>query len=467
MKRILFILLIVFTSCFKDKGNYDYTDLSAPVVANFDSVYTVFTGDSLVISPVVTLPGGKKDMTCTWKINIPEQARSDDYEGPELRILFGLGASTYSALFTVTDNSTGMKYFYKFSIAGKTAFTTGTIVLSDDAGGAKLSFIKPDGTVQPDLYQAINKEPLGTGAMQLVPVRNQFYMNVIFAYWIVCSGGVNPAVRINSDNLEKEKYIRENFYEAPASIVPGYFQNIINGTTTAIMNDQLFIGTSETAPFATYYGYYGVPVSGNYRLAPDLVFTFTQAGSYYLGFDKVKRNLVRFNSSTYFGTDYTQEDSVFNPKDLRMDLIEMEKISEDDVYAFCRDSTGKAVELKFSLNFMNGNTRFKTLYQRPFPGDSLLTAGTRWQSSPVGVFYFSAGDKIYRYNPLNKEIRQLNTDFGGKAVTMIKLWNDGNVLLAGVQGSLYWLDVSTGKYGAVMRKVDGIPGNVKDVVIRE
>lgn len=467
MKRMLLLIFVVFSACFKDKGNYDYTDLPAPVVTNFDSVYIVFTGDSLVISPVVTLPGGKTDMTCTWKIDIPEEARSDDYEGPELRIIYGLGANRYSALFTVMDNSTGMKYFYKFNVVGKTAFTTGTLVLSDDAGSAKLSFIKPDGTVQPDLYQAINKESLGTGAMQLVPLKNMYYMNVIFAYWVVCSGGTNPAVRINSDNLEKERYISENFYEAPATITPGYFQQLDNGTATAIMNNQLYIGTSETAPFATYYGYYGVSVAGNYSLYPDFVYTFTQGGSYYLGFDKIKRSLVRFNGSTYFGTDYIQEDSVFNPKDLRMDLIKMEKISENDVYAFCRDSAGKVVELKFSLNFLNGNTRLKTLYNRPFPGDSLLATDTRWESSPVGVFYFSAGDKIYRYNPLNKEIRQLSTDFGGKPVTTIKLWNDGNILVAGTQGSVYWLDVSTGKYGEVMKKVDGIPGNVKDIVIRE
>ncbi len=30
------------------------------------------------------------------------------------------------------------------------------------------------------------------------------------------------------------------------------------------------------------------------------------------------------------------------------------------------------------------------------------------------VFYFTSGDKIYRYNPTNQDIRPLVTDFGGK-----------------------------------------------------
>src|SRR3954467_14012239 len=100
---IIAALLIVLTACYKDKGNYDYVNIDPPVISNFDSAYIAYAGDSLIISPVVTLAGGRKDMTCTWKISIPEEARSADYEGPSLRIVYGLGATRYSALFTVTD----------------------------------------------------------------------------------------------------------------------------------------------------------------------------------------------------------------------------------------------------------------------------------------------------------------------------------------------------------------------------
>src|SRR4051812_4434022 len=126
MKQVLLSigLLLILTACYKDKGNYDYVDIKAPLLSNFDSTYVAYVGDSLIISPLVTLPEGRTNMTCTWKILITEEARSADYEGPSLRIVYGLGASRYSALFTVTDNTTGMKYFYNFVIIGKTAFTS-------------------------------------------------------------------------------------------------------------------------------------------------------------------------------------------------------------------------------------------------------------------------------------------------------------------------------------------------------
>jgi hypothetical protein len=471
MKRTFLYILIaslvpVLSACFKDKGNYDYITLGEPVVTNLDTIYTVFTGDSLIISPKIVLPEGRTDLTCYWKIEIPAEARSDDYEGPELRILYGLGSHRYSGLLIVSDNAIGMKYYYKFVISGKTAFTTGTLVLTDDGGEAKLSFVKTDGTVQADLYPAINGGSIGRNPLQLIPLRNQFYLNINFAYWIVCADDANPAVEINSDDLKRMKYLKENFYDPPGVLLPSYFQRLANGTTTGIMNEKLYVGTTETAPFGTYYGFFSNPVQGNYNLAPDLIHTISNSGYYYLGFDKVKKCFLRFDPNTYFGTDYIQEDSLFDPKNLKMDLLEMEKITENDVYAFC-DSSGQTFELKFGLNFLDGNSRFKTWYKRKFKGDSLLTAQTKWQSSPVGTFFFTSNDKIYRYNPVNQELRLLDANFGGKEVTMIKIQEDGNKLVAGTQNSIYTLDISTGKYGNILSQVDGLPGKVVDIFVRQ
>ena len=462
---IIAVLLIVLTACYKDKGNYDYVELKPPVLSNFDSSYIAYAGDSLIIAPVITLPGGKTDISCTWKIMIPEEARSADYEGNALRIVYGLGARNYNATLIVTDNSNGMKYFYNFTIIGRTAFTTGTVVLSEAGGVAKLSFVKPDGSIQPNIYEGINGEELGTGALQIVPVQNLFYMNVITAYWVLCSGGTNPAVQIDANNMQRLKYIRENFYEPPAVLNPQFLLPLINGTTTAIINEQMYLGTNETAPFATYYGYYGVPVPGSYKLFPQLLATYTPSTNYTLGFESEKKSFVRIVSGSYFGTEYDQVDSVFNPKDLKMDLIRMEKFDDNNVFAFC-DSAGKKIELKFAVDFLDGHTKLQTLYKREFPAANLLTAETRWAASPIGVFYLTSGDKIYRYNPLNKEIKALTTNFGGKTVTMIKLIEDGKKLIAGIDGSILTLDVSPGKFGDILQRTDGIPGKVVDMVIR-
>jgi hypothetical protein len=45
--------------------------------------------------------------------------------------------------------------------------------------------------------------------------------------------------------------------------------------------------------------------------------------------------------------------------------------------------------------------------------------------------------------------------------------DNDNTLIAGVEGSLYFLDVSTGVFGNVIKKIDGIPGDPVDVVVKK
>ena len=43
-----------------------------------------------------------------------------------------------------------------------------------------------------------------------------------------------------------------------------------------------------------------------------------------------------------------------------------------------------------------------------------------WAFTNTEVFYFSHQDKIYRYNPLNEEIKALEVDFRQKNITLLK-----------------------------------------------
>lgn len=469
MKKYLLYILgglaLLIAACSRDKGNYDYMELPDPVIEGLDTTYSVITGDSLIITPTVKLASGKNDYSCHWKINVPEQAMSLDYDSKDLRIVFGLASGRYTAQLALVDNANGMKYFYEFVIHCQTEFTKGTLVLSSSGSQAVLTFIKPDGTVQPDIYQAINRESLQGEPMQLVPVQNQFYLNRLTAYWITYTGA---GVMINADNLQRIRTLKQNFFEQPATVKPEFFMNMPQGVTSAVMNGKLYLGATETAPFWPYYGFYGIPVPGSYKLHPQLVHNAFEDpnGTYYIGFEANKKQLVRFHRLAYYDTAYAVMDTVFNPKDLKMDLLYMDRFSDKDLYAFC-DSAGKKIELKFRVELTDSTRRFFPAYKREFPGASLLTAGSLWHSSPIGVFFFSANDKVYRYNPVNKDVTALDASFGGKKVTMLKVQRNGNLLVAGVEGSIYYLDVSTGKLGQIIQQYNGIPGSPKDVIVRD
>lgn len=469
-KHLLYILggLWLLAACSKDKGNYDYIAVPGPKISGLDTAYNAISGDSLIVEPVITLQSGKNDYSCHWKIDVPERAMAVEYDGLQLRIVFGLGANRYNALLIVTDNNTQQKYYYKFVVKGQTQFTRGTLILSNADNRSMISFVKPDGTLQPDIYTNINNTAIPGGGMQLVPVRNQFYMNQLTYFWVTYSGEGTGAIQVDANTLIRAKSLEENFYTAPPVREVSSFLNMPNGVTTAVINGKLFLGATETAPFWPYYGFWGEPMGGDYQLHPRIVtnaYEQPNAG-YYIGFEKRKKQFIRFSLTNFYDTTYTLTDTAFNPKKLGMDLLYMDRFSDNAFYAFV-DSAGKKIELQFSLDWSQDKSLFSAKTKREFPGAALLTAGTLWQTSPVGVFFFTSNDKIYRYNPLNNEVRPLDANFGGKRITMLKIANSGNQLIAGVEGSVYYLNTSTGHNGTVEKQTDGIPGEPADIMIRE
>jgi hypothetical protein len=148
-----------------------------------------------------------------------------------------------------------------------------------------------------------------------------------------------------------------------------------------------------------------------------------------------------------------------------MDIQHLQQINGGLCYAYCKGASDTLYEMKFDAEF-NGPFTFQTYWLRPFMRPDLITASTLWQATPNEIIYFTNADKIYRYNPINQQITTLSNDFGGQPVTMIKVSADGNTLYAGVNGSLYYLNISTGNYGTIIKRIDGLPGTVIDLAIR-
>jgi hypothetical protein len=461
-------LLLIITGCYKDKGNYDYKAPEEPVVTNLDTVYGAFVGDSLIIKPVITTKS-KMDLSYEWKIAVPKELKSINFSGPELRTVFGLTAERYYAQFNIIDNTTGMKYFYKFAIQGQTAFFKGITVLSKEGENSALSFIKPDGTIQPHIYESLHEgEKLPAGPRQLIPIVHQYIApSDITSYWILGSQGTDPGVQIDANTFKRIKYLRNNFFDEPASVTAGNFECGANGILQGVANGKLYVGTSQTWNQAPVYGMFGVPAAGDYNLYRQAIFNGVMP--YFLGYEATRKQVVaftNFGAAAYIGTGYqTDNTTAFDPVNVGLDMWNLVQVNNNNCFAIGKAADGTVYELKFGVAFM-GFIKISPLQKRPFVKPELISANTKWAVTPAEIFYFSSGSTIYRYNPLNEEVKPLITNFGGKAVTMVKLLPDANTLVAGVEGSLYYLDVSTGKFGDLIKKIDGIPGAPIDVAQR-
>jgi hypothetical protein len=96
----------------------------------------------------------------------------------------------------------------------------------------------------------------------------------------------------------------------------------------------------------------------------------------------------------------------------------------------------------------------------------LITADTKWQGAKNGVIYIASGNKVVIYNPINQEVRNLATDLGGEAITMLKLSEDEKTLMVGTKETVWFTNINTGEYGSFIKKIEGIPGSPMDIAIR-
>jgi hypothetical protein len=359
-----------------------------------------------------------------------------------------------------------MKYFRFFRISGQTQFSAGSLVLSEENNTSQLSFVKPDSTVMPRIYKALHGVDLPGKPLQVIDLVHKYISPTpALGYWITGSGVNDGGVRLNNSTLLQYSTLRKNFFDMPATAKPGYLESSLNGVLQGVINGKLYVGASQTYYGSDVYGMFGVAVTGDYELYQRAAFNSVMP--YFLGYDVNRKQVVSFTNfgiPAYAGTGYQVTDvTAFDPTRVGLDLIHFQQINDGNCFAFGKAEDGTLYEVKFGATFV-GVVKITPLYKRAFPQPSLITPATKWVGALDEVFYFTSGDKIYRYNPTNQDIRPLTTNFGGKAVTMIKLTDNDNTLIAGVEGAVYYLDISTGKFGDVIRKYTNIPGNPVDVI---
>jgi hypothetical protein len=339
--------------------------------------------------------------------------------------------------------------------------------LSVDNGITKLSFVKTDSTVLSDIYRSLNGEDLPNNPVQLFAKPLAYQGGTAEDYWVVCQDNATGGVILDASSMLKKKNFNTHFLTSQPMVVPYSFDGS-TGIPVGVINGKLYLTISTTAPFAPDFGKFANPQDGDYDLSP--FFTYAQ-GRYYFGFDNKSKAFVSFNSGgNYTGTTYNVAGASlsFDPKNVGMDnLIFMQAISGNS-YAYFRNAAGETYEFAFNLAMDDYNNRTITPRSKKlFKGTSLVKADSKWVKSPVDVFYFSSGDKVYRYNPINEDIRQLTANLGGKKVTMLKLDASGNNLRVGTAGVVLTLDVRVGETGNIIHTIGGIPGDPIDLLVKD
>lgn len=470
MKGIIIIAVaaLFMTGCYRDKGHYDINIPEEPVVANLDELYEAIVGDSLIIEPLIAA-SPDADIELEWRIDAPEApVGAYVFTGPSLRIIFGLQANKYRTRLTVHNKKTGIRYFHFFDIQGITEFVRGMTVLSVEDGVTQFSFVKPDSTVQARIYEAITNKQLPNNPRHLFYLANQNTGGTPLGYWIITENG---GVRLNVSTMQEEPVypntLASNFFLPPPTIDVGHLIQHPQGVMMGVINGKFYGGTTQTWDQAPTYGTFGAYADGDYDLAPKFVMANVNGQFSFITFDRQRKQFLRLNyygAPAFFGTQYVVTNTgIFDPMNVGMDLVDMVQSNNSETYAYVKGADGTIHELAFNVNF-NGPFTFTPVHKRPFVRQGLFGENTKLLAAQNGVLYIASGNKVYRYNPLNQEIRELETSFDSP-VTMLK-FNGQSTLVVGSGTSVYFLAIQTGRFGDLTGQIDGIPGYPVDVAFR-
>lgn len=473
-QKFLYLLAfaaILYTSCKKDLGNYTYSPPSEPIIKGIeDQNISALIGDSLIIKPDVSLAGADpmKDLNFEWRITILEELRELSYTGYPFKMLFNLGTGERAATLTVTDKRNGLIYKYKFKVTGISQFSVGTVILSNDGGNAKLSFVKPDNTILANLYENLQSRILPKNPTQLYyskPLPYQLLSKE--EYWVLCNDPQTGSVIVNPSTFLYKDNFKSQFFLPPTTIIPGKLETFQGTISQGVVNGKLYIGVQSTAPFAPDYGKYANEQAGDYLLSPFA----THAGPFHFGYDTKSKAFVGFDGGgNYFGKTYDilgTGTPAFDPKNVGLsNLIYMKTSISGTTYAFFREADGVTTEISLDNQFAANPKGIRPIHKRVFAGSSSVQPDSKWVRNSINVFFFSSNDKITRYNPITQSLEPLEANFGGKKITMIKISADDNRLYVGVEGALHTLDISVGKNGNILSTINGVPGAPVDFLAR-
>jgi len=297
--RNLFILLTFllgsigtgcFTSCYDDKGNYDYITLDDVVIdttgCNILEAYSIGRYDHLTIEPNILFNGVRVNddesapLDYLWTIyNTFSVVGSSSYVTdtlgftPRLDADFTQLAESYRLQLTVTHRETGVQTYFQLPLQIEESITAGWMLLyeradqpgTSDIGLVVNTLVKKYITTEQErefwnLYSASNQEPLaGTPIRILRPVASL----TSGADPVICLT-TEDMVGLNNATFEKVSDFSDFFYSAPE------VKNIKwIGPSGRVMNKQFLINNNDiyTVSYtsATSGGnYFGNALSADY-----------------------------------------------------------------------------------------------------------------------------------------------------------------------------------------------------------
>ena len=422
-KSILFLILMIgwlIEGCYEDKGHYNYTQISGPVVTGIEKFYTVYDGGNFDIHPTITWTHGElENYTCSWKVDGIEVSNKSELT-EEVKSL-PVKANMYSE-FTITDEDTGVEYITQFRVTVSSVYERGWLLLADQGTTSMLSLVRNDKTVYEDVYRLANDADLAGGAVGLYEHWTP-WSEEVGQVFVACQNGPEYSVELDGNTFSKMVATKDEFVgDVPKDFKP-MRMNCVTNYDYLISNGKLYVRNIQASYDALYqdglFPNFPYPGDEPYELSQWTARGNLLFSNEVLAFDKLSSSYMVFRNGSLskFSNDYTEE-PFFNPSNMNKTVLDGAAVAtespQDDYLVFLKSNTDNTIYVQKFLFY--GWRSPKSFYSRgevEFPEPGIINENTKFafcQNRPY--VYIASGNTLYVYNHQDNAVRVLRDDFG-------------------------------------------------------
>lgn len=149
MKKILYIILLLvlgnwmFSSCYKDEGNYDYHEINEVIIGDMGFVDTTYNVtafvDTIRIKPEISFKlEDNTNLIYEWKLISASVGNRKEYDlgnAAELNYPVELSAGNYTLYFKITDTVNTVEYLKMVGMIVQNIQSSGWVVLGENDEG--------------------------------------------------------------------------------------------------------------------------------------------------------------------------------------------------------------------------------------------------------------------------------------------------------------------------------------------
>lgn len=468
---LLITTAVSLSSCYKDKGNYDYKDINQLSISDAAAggMISVNQGDTLRLQPVINQTTGTNEADLEYEWKVYDNSASSEYTLPVTVIStdrnlnnvitdppFTLGQN-YRLTFKATDKRTGVSAFMQYNLIIANKFAQGWMLLEDKPTGGDLAMILPNGMVEYNVYSERNSTaPLGKPVkLDITPFMITDAVSADSKKIYILSD--NAGQELNYLTLQKKFDYGYLFYSAPAQTKPQRMTWASTTTGDPILRGSLGIVINDGKVHANLVG--GFPgskkwgeallaptVGANYNAAP-----FVAGGTTYTAvvYDNIGKHFYSVGQ-TILSTFPAVASTVFDMNNVGMDLLYMDSANVIREYNAIMKDAGTSYLLRFKLVTTAADPAV-TLAKTQMNAPEILQMTAAAGSTATPHIYYAAANKIYRYETTsNTTVLQYSLP-AGETVTSMKFYRamaapDKSKLVVatwnGTAGKVYYFPVS-------------------------